>query len=350
MTGLVGRLWVVLLATCVLGGTWLYTLLVVGALSYRQLPLPDRYLRCCSAAMDPAAWTGLVPTNSLPLTCFILADILIFSALVGGADKRSSLMGCVTWVAGICVTIQLFTCYQTFANLRLVCPYALLGTALACSMLVMSSLLIGPQIALLSRISATRLAVSWSTLFALAFGSSWIMATRSPDILAMDAATLHDIPENELIPPDAHLVGARDAATKFVMFADGECPYCADAFQRLFKNVSGRNRYQLIVRHFPLPSHDGAFKDAVGAEIAAERGKFWEYEAARYSAGPGTKPEQILESLGWKKADIDVCFKTAAKPAGIVQKDIATGKELGIQATPFLIEIVGTQRFVLTDL
>ena len=134
------------------------------------------------------------------------------------------------------------------------------------------------------------------------------------------------------------------------MFVDGQCQFCADSFQRLFKYANRQPGFQLVVRHFPILSHPLAEKDAVGAEIAAEGGKFWDYEAVLFGSTTPQQPEQILEGLGWKRPEIEARIEGDLKLLGVVSRDKLIGEKLRINGTPCIIEIVGSRRYVLSDL
>src|SRR5262249_19965607 len=94
-------------------------------------------------------------------------------------------------------------------------------------------------------------------------------------------------PMSELITPDCHRKGARDAPVAVVEFSDFQCPYCAEAFRDLRELMRTRPEVSLVFRHFPLDGscnshvshslHPDACLAACAAECAAKQGRFWEY-------------------------------------------------------------------------
>lgn len=136
-------------------------------------------------------------------------------------------------------------------------------------------------------------------------------------------------------------IGSDSAKVKLVEFSDFECPACAAVEPYLVKIRSGGSDVQFIYRHFPLPQHKWARPAANLAEIAEEKGKFWEMH------------DKIFETQSeWSKmTDATAFFLDLAKGLGLdenkvkqaleknefgskIDADLAEGRRLGVNSTP----------------
>jgi len=70
--------------------------------------------------------------------------------------------------------------------------------------------------------------------------------------------------------------GSADALVTIIVFADFECPACAEAFLPL-KDAMERHydSVRVIFKHYPLPRHDRALPAAYAAWAAHQQTKFW---------------------------------------------------------------------------
>lgn len=154
-----------------------------------------------------------------------------------------------------------------------------------------------------------------------------------------DKTALEKVLDVDLIPPDAHVTGPKDAIGTVVMFGDLTCPACQQAYGRLQALLRGRSDFRLVFRHLPLEFHPMAHPAAVLSEMAAEKGKFWEFATAMYDQEPstvdeivalagtlGVPPEEARKRMGQRS---DITWK-------IVAKDQKQAEGLGLHTTPSL--------------
>lgn len=137
---------------------------------------------------------------------------------------------------------------------------------------------------------------------------------------------------------DDPVQGKLNAPVTIVMFTDFQCPACA-ATHPLLKNILAQyaDQTRLVVRDFPLTTiHENAFQAAIAANAANAQGKFFEYvellyqnqdklDAAslkKYASDAKLNPKQFETDLGNEKF------------ASEVRKDMADGKNHGINSTP----------------
>src|ERR1700739_969581 len=81
----------------------------------------------------------------------------------------------------------------------------------------------------------------------------------------------------------ANVLGPASAPVTIEFFSDLQCPQCAryEPIVKSLKNEFG-DKVRLILRHFPLSSHENAALAACAAEAAANQHKFWEMAEALY--------------------------------------------------------------------
>jgi protein-disulfide isomerase len=119
-----------------------------------------------------------------------------------------------------------------------------------------------------------------------------------------------------------------------VVYADYECPYCADADARL-----RALEVQVCFRHFPVRStHPRAVAAACAAEAAGLQGAFWEMHDALF-ADQGRLEDPHLwaraERLGLDVTRFDA-DRRSAPVAERVTGDFRAGIRAGVAATPTL--------------
>lgn len=93
--------------------------------------------------------------------------------------------------------------------------------------------------------------------------------------------------EKSLVPEPKsarNQLGPDDAPVTVVEFADLCCPTCRKSFPKLHELIAKYpGKIRVIYRHFPIDSlkgHEMADVVAVTAEVAAQKGKFWDFAAA----------------------------------------------------------------------
>jgi protein-disulfide isomerase len=81
----------------------------------------------------------------------------------------------------------------------------------------------------------------------------------------------------------ANAIGPADAPVTLEFFSDLQCPQCA-RYEPIAKSVRAEfgNKVRMVLRHFPLDTHQHATLASWAAEAAANQGKFWEMVEALY--------------------------------------------------------------------
>lgn len=142
----------------------------------------------------------------------------------------------------------------------------------------------------------------------------------------------------DLLLPDDHVRGP-EGAPVLLVYADFECPYC-QAAQGILRRVEERLEGGLrrVYRHFPLRQrHPRADAAAEAAEAAAAQGRFWPMHDALF-AQRGRLEDHDLRAAAVVAEVPDPDAVLAAVAAGThaprVERDLAHGREDGVQATP----------------
>jgi protein-disulfide isomerase len=150
---------------------------------------------------------------------------------------------------------------------------------------------------------------------------------------------LQDLQTNpQAIIANSPTMGETPAKTLLIEFSDFQCPYCAEAHQKLQELlVKHRNEVTLVYKNLPLPIHGEALSAAKAAWAANQQGKFWEYHDALF-----TNQKQLGESLYLdiaKKLNLDMekfnSDRLLAEPS--IQQDLQLAQQLGIPGTPFFV-------------
>jgi protein-disulfide isomerase len=168
----------------------------------------------------------------------------------------------------------------------------------------------------------------------------------SAEKVMINQAVLAEMTPEEIAPPTAHRRGSIGGPVKLVVLADLACAGCADLHRRLESLTTGLKGIEWVFRHRPLtmlPGHEASGLGAVCAEIAGEKGKFWEFVDAVY--GGNEEPSEAvyrneLLQLGIKDDPIKR-FNNPKDPATMrAQADLAFAGKLSIISTPTIIILV----------
>lgn len=146
----------------------------------------------------------------------------------------------------------------------------------------------------------------------------------------------------ERLTAEGSLLGPGSAPVKIVAFSDFQCPFCAAVtadIERL--RAQDPERVTVVYRHFPLEAiHPHAFNAALAAECAGAQGRFELYHNALFAA------QNEIGARSWRSFaeaagvpaldDFDLCVKDR-RFAERVRRDLAAGKEAGVNSTPTFI-------------
>ncbi|HLK15005.1 MAG TPA: thioredoxin domain-containing protein [Fimbriimonadaceae bacterium] len=169
----------------------------------------------------------------------------------------------------------------------------------------------------------------------------------------MDPAALAETNVSELIPRDAIPTGDTSSKTTVVDISDLQCPYCKDEYWKL-KTIAKEHHLRVVLLNYPLAIHGQAELAARLAQMAARRGKFWEFVEKCYSGSLFTADDYKSAALecGLQRAQLeaDLARKDNASCLS-VQRDKAVAERLHLLGVPTLILVGadGGKRYVTHD-
>jgi protein-disulfide isomerase len=118
---------------------------------------------------------------------------------------------------------------------------------------------------------------------------------------------------------------------------------------------------KLVIKHFPLPSHNFAKKAAIAALAAEKQGKFWEIHEklfANQKQLSDAKVEEIARELGLNMEQFEQDLKDPGLQARI-DRDLKNGQEANVRGTPSIFlngkllnqrTLAGFQQFIDLEL
>ncbi|MDO8583713.1 MAG: DsbA family protein [bacterium] len=146
------------------------------------------------------------------------------------------------------------------------------------------------------------------------------------------------------VGPTDHVRGNKNAKVTLIEYSDFECPYCkrhVPTIEQALKDYP--NDVRFVYRHYPLPFHANAQKEAEASECVAKQGgdnAFWKFHDIVYAETTATGTGIPLDTLGdiAKRSGVDQKkFQTcldSGEMAARVSADMASGNDSGVEGTP----------------
>ncbi len=180
-------------------------------------------------------------------------------------------------------------------------------------------------------------------LFAgLATGATGLKTAQS-NALAVDRTTLNDLDADELLPPEAHVTGPTSAKAVVVMFGDLTCPVCREAYQTITALMKRRHDFRFAFRQLPLTFHPYARPAALISEMAAEKGRFWDFATSCYENYPNSIEDlvQMGANVGLDANTVRRRLRDPNDPAAqVIEDDAAVTRKLGLHSTPSVFIVI----------
>lgn len=139
----------------------------------------------------------------------------------------------------------------------------------------------------------------------------------------------------------------------FVQYSDTECPFCKKFHEETISKIEADPKYSTIgmaYRHYPLPFHTKAPKEAEGTLCARELGgqkAYREYLDTIFTDTPAnngldeSEIPKIAGKIGLDVAKFTECLNSG-KYAQQVQDDLADGSSVGVTGTPNSLVMIKT--------
>lgn len=160
--------------------------------------------------------------------------------------------------------------------------------------------------------------------------------------------------QNVVIAPvdsDDHILGNPKAKVVIVEYSDTECPFCKmfhETMNKVMNEYGEGGKVAWVYRHYPLPFHTKAPKEAEALECANKLGgtaKFWEYTNTLFSVTPAnngleeSELPKIAKEVGLDEGAFNACLASGEMKAR-VDRDLASGQKAGVRGTPHSIILV----------
>ena len=122
-----------------------------------------------------------------------------------------------------------------------------------------------------------------------------------------------------------------------VMFTDYNCPYCRATSPEIDRLLAGDPKVRVVWREMPVlgPSSEAA---AAASLAAARQGRYYPFHRALFAGG---HPDAVATAVAAKAVGIaSASLATASKAPDVqmeIQTNLALGRQLGIEGTPFFV-------------
>jgi protein-disulfide isomerase len=133
------------------------------------------------------------------------------------------------------------------------------------------------------------------------------------------------------------VLGPADARIAIVEFSDFQCPYCAQAVQKIGAVMKAfPTQVKLIFKQFPLEMHSQAELAAQAALAAHQQGKFWQLHDLMFANRTHLSRQEILTLAGGLKLDMMRFTRDMDNPdtRKAVERDESEGEQAGVGGTP----------------
>jgi len=328
---------------------------VAGALTYqhaRELEIPCGADQGCNVvARHESSYLFKIPVAYLGLVGYIallgLATIRAFT----GKVKDLRLVGSGFFMSAFGMLFSLYLQYVSFFQIRATCKWCISSAITMIATFVVYVLLFNEAYKTDSSEEPkplwadVKLGIIGFIVSAIAVPVVFLRADKIN--IKIEEVQLTDM--SALIPEKRNQLGPDDAKVTVVEFADLCCPTCRNSFPKLEKMIQSYPKtLRVIYRHFPLynlPGHEQSLLACVTSEVAADKGKFWQFAGAFTSTEevPKTPDEvfSIAKSIGVSRADIEeVIDKETDAQQRVFRDQKDAMQRFNISGTPTYILVV----------
>jgi predicted DsbA family dithiol-disulfide isomerase len=188
---------------------------------------------------------------------------------------------------------------------------------------------------------------SLALMVAIGIGFETGIMQRKANMPPIPAGRLSGLSIDDLVDP-AKSIGPTNSVVTVVVFADFWCSACRMTYKPLldFQNEHS-NKVRLAYRNFPLfhlPGHQFSGTAAGLSEMAAEKGKYWDFADILHAQPTQLNPNgylKLMETIGFSRAEVEKRLDSPDDPAVVrAEKEKAFAEKLGINSTPTYILLV----------
>ena len=304
--------------TLVLGSIGLYVALLLTLEKAMNITLPCGTGGGCAKVADHSSGMFL----NIPVAYFGLVGYILFSLIAllrFNTDRANfrSLTVVATCLGALGTLASVWLQFISFTVIHAMCPYCL-TSAVAMTLIFITQLLLLKEVKGASEAELVDTKAPFGILkylipiaaLSIAAIQSSMLQSSLRGVQAFSESKLGGLP---LIGKQPHFFGDEKAPITILEFADLGCPTCqkmAPQVKEFVEKYPGKVR--LVYRHFLIDQHEMSPTAAAMAEIASDKGRFWDYTRALMAGMDGNEIHEIDPIL------------SAAKAAGLDPKDMVS--------------------------
>jgi len=136
------------------------------------------------------------------------------------------------------------------------------------------------------------------------------------------------------------IFGSRSAKVYLYVFADFQCPFCAQVSGVLGNFVTSNPDVALVYKNYPIVSiHPEAMNAAAAAWAAEQQGLFWAYHDILYANQSQINEALLLNAAKELKLDLNRFNRDRKSKEALasIKADMELADSLGISGTPFFV-------------
>lgn len=273
---------------------------------------------CETVARHPSSYIGPIPVAYVGFVGYILLTALALVRLFTGLQTSRLFVGLGYLGSAIGMIASLYLQYVSFTQIQAKCVWCLTSAGIMVVTFVLYTMLfskVGTATDEAPKSSSKSLfaglgavALAMFAVFGTIYGRQH--AAGPVEVVSGAQAEARLVPEPQSM---RNQLGPNDAPVTIVEYADLCCPTCRKSFPKIHEILEKYpGKVRVIYRHFPLDQlkgHEMALVVAVTAEIAATKGKFWDFATAFTAPeeAPTTRDgvDQIAKNFGITSKEID---------------------------------------------
>lgn len=306
-----------------------------------QAPMCGEGGGCSAVALHPSSILFGVPVAAVGLFVYVVHLGLALGRAFGPHDVWTAASRLGLAISGLSLLGVAYYLYMMFGVIGEACPLCLASHGVMLALFAVHAMMFR-----LMPVPTEHRADGVIT----SVGVVLSLAALMPSCTGGSASTAlpgADLDKAKIVPAEYKTKGSPDAKITVVEFADFVCPACRQGtgpIRQALEPYGDKIRFGF--RHLPLhqiQGHEMSVPLAVASELAAEKGKFWEffYEVMDGKNDEIAKTEEgmyaIFEDVGLDPKDLKARIDTDEKLIEAVTSDVEVAASLEINGTPTFI-------------
>ncbi|MBS1724251.1 MAG: vitamin K epoxide reductase family protein [Armatimonadetes bacterium] len=323
---------------------------IAGVLTYshmvgKQVPC-GASAGCLTVAQHPASkWFG-VPVAYIGLAGYLALAVLSAIRPAFGKEKWRLLTNMSFFGTIFGFVVSIYFMYTSFAEIGAKCEWCIASAITMTISFILTFWLYTSPVPDVEAKPLDRIVPAFGLVAAgVAIG---LVTTKMDKDMDTTGVKIGNHSLKDLLPEPARVRGAKDAPVTIIEFADFNCPACRAAeptMMEVYQSAAGKIRWAF--RNVPLiklKGHETSMHVATLSQLAAEKGRFWEFfdeafketNTERLKSIDGVK--QVAMDVGLRADEIEASLDPKSSAALAVVDDVTLSQELDIKDTPtFLI-------------